>query len=342
MAASTLLLRHMFSGAERLDIPLNALVEGVVDRERLQREDFWIDDEDLFEVIARALRASHRPGLGLLLGERSSWSGMGALGLHVSTLPTFQDVLATLAHFHTAFRDNQGLFLHEDESHIRFEIGALAAPPSIREMMASVLLRALSETLAQFAGADARPSCVQFNFPRPAHADDYHRAFGCEVQFDQPRSVLVVERAVAQRPQLASRPSLAAQLKLIAERQLGEWQVSDDIVARVRAQLDAGSDAATLSMVQIARRLGIGERSLRRRLARQGVDFRTLVQERRARLAGSMLLEKGVPVKHVAVETGYKSASAFYRAFKRWTGLNPSAYAANPGQSSGLSNRGCR
>jgi AraC-like DNA-binding protein len=42
------------------------------------------------------------------------------------------------------------------------------------------------------------------------------------------------------------------------------------------------------------------------------------------------LLSRGdLTVTEVAAETGFQETSAFHRAFKKWTGVNPGAYRRN-------------
>jgi AraC-like DNA-binding protein len=73
----------------------------------------------------------------------------------------------------------------------------------------------------------------------------------------------------------------------------------------------------------IARRIGVGERSLRRRLAaEESVTLREVVNSVRSERARA-LLDAGHPVKEVAFLLGFSEPSAFSRAYKRWTGAAP-------------------
>ena len=60
----------------------------------------------------------------------------------------------------------------------------------------------------------------------------------------------------------------------------------------------------------------------------RGTDFKNLVDDTRRRFALTYLKDRGNALTEIAFLLGYSDASAFNRAFKRWTGLAPSAYRA--------------
>ncbi|WP_066644428.1 helix-turn-helix domain-containing protein [Sphingomonas sp. CCH16-B10] len=94
-----------------------------------------------------------------------------------------------------------------------------------------------------------------------------------------------------------------------------------DPVAQVRSLLGGGiTDQAA-----IARRLGLSVATLRRRLAAQGADFRTLRAEALARRA-TVLLANGRAVPDIADTLGFCDARSFSRAFKAWHAVTPAQY----------------
>jgi AraC-like DNA-binding protein len=74
----------------------------------------------------------------------------------------------------------------------------------------------------------------------------------------------------------------------------------------------------------VARALGISKRTLGRRLASEGHTFGEVLDRLRFDLATHYLHERELPISEVAWLLGYKDSSAFYHAFKRWTGKTPS------------------
>jgi AraC-like DNA-binding protein len=80
------------------------------------------------------------------------------------------------------------------------------------------------------------------------------------------------------------------------------------------------------SRSQVARRMGMSERTLQRRLAEHGATFQTVVTQARQDAAEALLRADAHSIVDVAFLTGFADQTAFTRAFKRWTGTTPAAY----------------
>ena len=73
----------------------------------------------------------------------------------------------------------------------------------------------------------------------------------------------------------------------------------------------------------VAKKLGMSERTLARRLAEEGVTFIEVVQQLKATLARYYLEEETMPMSEIAWLLGFEEASSFSHACKRWTGRTP-------------------
>ena len=69
-------------------------------------------------------------------------------------------------------------------------------------------------------------------------------------------------------------------------------------------------------------------RTLSRRLNASGTSFQRLVDEGRFEIARQMLENTDGEIKQIAVILEYADASAFARAFRRWSGITPSQWRA--------------
>ena len=76
----------------------------------------------------------------------------------------------------------------------------------------------------------------------------------------------------------------------------------------------------------VARRLGLSERTLQRRLGEERLSFQKLVDEARRELAEGLLVQSDYSLAEVAFLSGFSEQSAFNRAFKRWMNQTPAAY----------------
>lgn len=93
----------------------------------------------------------------------------------------------------------------------------------------------------------------------------------------------------------------------------------------LRIMLDG--DLSRVRSEGIAETLGISGTTLRRRLRDDHTSYQFLLDRARQYRCESLLLRGGwLPGKYLAEELGYLEVNSFYRAFRRWTGLNYSVY----------------
>ena len=67
-------------------------------------------------------------------------------------------------------------------------------------------------------------------------------------------------------------------------------------------------------------------RTLRRRLQGEGTTDQRLLDALRDELAVSQLRRQGLGIGEIAFLLGFSDASAFHKAFRRWTGRSPGAF----------------
>jgi AraC-like DNA-binding protein len=134
-------------------------------------------------------------------------------------------------------------------------------------------------------------------------------ALDCALTSADPRLLAILTRAA---DDLARRtgddPSIAAQ------------------VARVLRDV-LRDDAGNIDVV--AKRLGMTSRSLQRRLKDEGTSFQAVRDTTRQELARRYLDAK-LSIAEISFLLGFSEPSAFFRAFKRWTGLTPLEARARP------------
>jgi len=78
----------------------------------------------------------------------------------------------------------------------------------------------------------------------------------------------------------------------------------------------------------VAKRIGLGARTLGRRLAAEGTSFKQRREEACCAIACQLPKSTQMPVSQIADHIGYANPSALTRAFRRWTGLGPAKWRA--------------
>jgi AraC-like DNA-binding protein len=172
--------------------------------------------------------------------------------------------------------------------------------------------------IAQACGRALPVRAVTFAAPAQAPLDAYRARFGVAPQFDAASNALVFDAEALAWPLLTQDAYLHAILERVAHARAAP---TDDVADRVRhaiAQRLLTGAAPTLDAVAAACRLA--PRTLRDRLARQGLGFRQLLDDVRRDLAREHLAS-GLSVNETAYLLGFSEPAAFQHACRRWFGV---------------------
>jgi AraC-like DNA-binding protein len=107
---------------------------------------------------------------------------------------------------------------------------------------------------------------------------------------------------------------------------LATAQRTDDVVVALRDLLSGHH--ASIDSAEAARRLGVSERTLQRRLHAADTTFQTELLAARVRAAQNLLLRTDLDVKAIALQVGAPSPQSFSQLFRQLTGETPSGWRA--------------
>jgi AraC-like DNA-binding protein len=181
--------------------------------------------------------------------------------------------------------------------------------------------------LAPFIATDEPERAAWFRHPRPPYADQVEAAFGCAVLYEQRFDAIIGTSARLDAPLPRADSALCALLEEHAAGLLARVPQPTTFVDRVRERIGTLLPRGQASAERVAEELGLSPRTLRRRLADEGTGYQPLLDEVRLELACRTLREPGISVNEVAFLLGFSDASAFHKAFRRWTGQRPGDYA---------------
>lgn len=269
-------------------------------------------DRLLAEIAARR----NDPTFSLTLARAAVVRNLGLFGHMVWMSGTVRDALLRAVRFFAVVTRRTTLSLDEADGvatlrqHAVGERGAILTEfPFV-----SLALRARHGTDGRF-----RLRAVRFRHPSD-HTEAYREAFGCAVAFGARCDELEVESAMLDLSLASADPITSAVLEARARELTGGPPRSAFVERARQATLAVLADDPSLESV--AKRLGTSARTLRRHLAEEGTTLRAILDDVR-RTRADELLAQGLAVKAVASELGFSEASAFSRAYKRWTGRAP-------------------
>jgi AraC-like DNA-binding protein len=169
--------------------------------------------------------------------------------------------------------------------------------------------------------------------PLPTHITLTHRRigfqpafksfFGCDVVFGSAADEIAFPSTIQPASLASADPFLNAMLVAQCE------QMHVDLLRPVALRASVENEIAPLlphgkaQASEIARRLGMSQRTLARHLAVEGLSFTVILDKMKFDLAKQYLMEADLPITTIAWLLGYREVSAFTHAFKRWTGKTP-------------------
>jgi AraC-like DNA-binding protein len=176
----------------------------------------------------------------------------------------------------------------------------------------------------QLTGRNVVPLRIGLSHHRKTVPAKFRAIFGCEVEFAASRDEVVFPARARLLPIINADPYLNSILLQYCEESLarrgqksGHWRANvENILARLLPHGEATPE-------RVAQSLGVSRRTLARRLASENVTFMDVMHELRLQLARQYLAQSGFQIAEVAWLLGYKEASTFSHAFKRWTGAAP-------------------
>jgi len=113
-------------------------------------------------------------------------------------------------------------------------------------------------------------------------------------------------------------------------QRLADLDRTASMVERVRSALLEALPAGEVSMLSIGKRLGVGTRTLQRRLYEEGTSFQQTLDAVRTALADHYLRKTMMSSAEIAMLLGFEDANSFVRAFRGWTGTTPQMVRRKP------------
>ena len=276
---------------------------------------------DLFETLAEEAAA---PNLALAaLAPRPSET---LLDYVCTTAPTLEGALTALCATNRLQNDVPIDLELGTRAIVRHTFGA-AHTRQVEQGIAAALVGQIRCAL----GDDWSPREVRFEHARQSELDALTQHFRCPIEFGAPSFELHIAHDDLARPLRRADAALHALLRGFATDELSRMPHPRDSATRsVRIALRQALPLGNATLPAIAAQLGVGARTLQRRLDLEGTEFGLLVDTTRRELVIALLGDSQMPLREVAAQAGFSDVSSLHRAVRRWTGQRPSELRKRP------------
>jgi AraC-like DNA-binding protein len=280
---------------------------------------------------------------GLLVGQRAGLRSFGLVGLLVKYSPDVGTALRSLVRFFHLHSRGGAVELTVERSRAVFSYVAYQPQVEASDQIGAGAAAVMLNVMRELCGPDWIPLEACFVHRHPDDVAPFIRCFRAPLRFDAERYGLVFSSAWLDRPLAHDDP----ELRRLLQQQIDalEARYGDDFPARVRGVLRSALLTDDAGAERVAALFSMHSRTLNRHLTAFGTSFRELVDEVRFQIARELLEGSSTDVSGIADTLGYSDASAFTRAFRRWSGKTPTRWRmeyAVPRTSDGRGKRGRR
>lgn len=277
----------------------------------------------LARLFASGMKLSRKAHFPFVVGEHFQFDRTPEVDAFLSTSATLAQALDICRYVPHIVQPDTMVWTAEEGGlvHIHAELqqsGVRIDNPGYIETVIVSMIR-----LARRIFSSINISGVTFSHQPLQALDVYERQFGSTPEFGAQYNRISLPRHLLSKPLEGASPSLHAQAELLLQRRVNKF-ISPGAVAQALETILMQTPA--ISIREVAERLGLGPRSLQRRLKEEGASFNTVLARARYALARLFLSDPYMDMEAIATKLGFADRNSFSKAFSKWAGMPPNQF----------------
>lgn len=278
------------------------------------------DQVEFLNLVAGAIPDDY---LGFHLAQLPDLREFGLLYYVMASADTLSEALQRTVRYSSIF--NEGLVPeYADGKFISIRVRYVDVQRHPDRHQLEFYLTALIRICRKLTGTHLVPTSVRLMHHRSYRGPDLAEFFGSDVRFDQSNDEITFPAKFAALPVISADPFLNRILvkyceEALANRPTQRKSFRSNVENAIVPLLPHGRARSS----EVARRLGIGQRTFARRLSAEGLNFSEVLGNLRIDLAIRYLADRQLSISQIAWLLGYQEVGGFSHAFKRWTGKSP-------------------
>ncbi|MBJ2149818.1 AraC family transcriptional regulator [Paracoccus sp. IB05] len=311
--------------AERFGLPAPALLRQAQLPAALHvTPDAWLTTAQYFALWHAVEALSNDPAIGLRMTVETDTSVHPPATMSAFFARDYRDGLGRLARFKRLCTPEE-LTLADSSAECRIALRWLFSSEGEPDAAADVTFAAILELGRRGTGRQIRPLRVEMTRsspPSPMH----HSYFDAPIRTGCAGNALVLRSSDLDLLFAGHNPDLLAILDPSLTASLGEIEAQSSLPEQVKILIKRRIASGKPEIGDVARELGMSERTLQRRITQHGASYRSLLDEARRELGRVLLADGQNGIDEVAFLLGFQDTSSFYRAFRGWEGVTPAAW----------------
>jgi AraC-like DNA-binding protein len=284
----------------------------------------------LAELLHLAAARTGIPDLGVRGCISTGLAMLGTVGYLLANSATVGAALASLQSYLHLIDEGAVLFISKEGrlTIVGYEVLEPDLPGS--EQIVFGALTILANVLREICGASFALREVEIAYRAPQDASAFVAHFAAPVRFGSDRNALVFDAALL-RQSIAGANTQLHEFLALQIRDNERLEVGGVAKDRNRRVMRTLLSTGCIDQDEVARAFGMNRRTFARRLQANGTTFRELLDEVRFEAAQSLLRSSDASLEDIGNRLCYSDATAFARAFRRWSGESPAAWRRKHG-----------
>jgi AraC-like DNA-binding protein len=286
-----------------------------------EREKIYVTTAEVFAIWRTVAEMSPDPGFGLKLGTELRFERSHPVSIAGICSRTFGDALQRLARYKQLTCPEE-IRVHRKAQETSVEFFFIEAEVAQPDIMVDLGLSWILNVGRRGTNGEIDP--LRLELTRPVrHRALLERHFGCRVRFKADRNALVFRSSDLDLPFVTHNEELVTMIRTQLDSELKAQNASVHIGQQVKDTLRRSLAGKRPTLRDVAQELGLGARTLQRRLTDAGLTLQQLVEDTRRELARHYLKHSNVELNEIAFLLGFADANSFFRSFQLWEGTSP-------------------
>jgi AraC-like DNA-binding protein len=300
---------------------------GIGPHDKLQAQ-MRVTPDALLKAFSRCVESAKGRHFPFVLGDCFVFEHYAEFDAFIASCSTVRDILELAGWARELLTPWMELRLDEfnAEAHLRVEMTVPHADSAKLAPVREVMLAAVYQLITRATREPQWLLSVRVSGPKPEYAQEFNDHFRVPVFFDEGMDALVMDRRWLDAPLRTPVPQVLTRARQMIERRLSQEGGTRRVVDEVRWALERRPELLREGLDATASALGLHPRTLQRRLQSEGMKYVDIQSEAKLHRARVMLKRRAISMESISTELGFSDRRAFTFAFKRWTGLSPSAY----------------
>ncbi len=281
----------------------------------------------LHAIVSEVETKSNIPAIGLQTGKDFDFDFLPYFRTCLVSAPTVRDIFLICMQLKKLLSPILNFTLKESENDAKMALRP-DADLSVEDdrLYTEMIFSTLVSQVRKLSKGNYVPTSVSFQHNQTHLLSVYEDFFNCPVLLNQPENQLIYDRHIIDKPLPGGIVEVHMQAKQILEHQIRESPLQKGIGKQITRAMTNQKELLNESIETVAGYLHMSSRTLQRRIAEEGLTLVELKDNLKFKLAKCALKDKDQNIEEISEDLGFSDRHSFTRAFKRWSGMTPTAF----------------